>query len=206
MKADTRILNEPAQSTTTQRPTRTHDEHKGHTHHNTSVSLTSISSPSDEDNNGNLRNKINLRHKITRVQGCNKDDTDCRRCGETHYTGDAYPAQKLDERKQSRQKSITGGAHATEYDRKENRTPWLRQERKIGTLTRLDCEQRSRTDYDGGTQREPKRNQSRTWIECRIPGKPGPNPAGKGQKTPKKGPTTTQKVPRCAGDDILYQA
>ena len=154
---------------------------------------------------GELRPSPVTRRKkiaVTRLQRCNKDCIDCRRCGGIHYTGDVCPAleeecnncgqgghyekrchnykdgeymkpiaQKPDKHKQSRQKVIvTGGAHATEYEnRKENITPWSSQERKKGTPTRSDREHRSRTDYDRGTQREPKHDRSRIRSDRNTP-------------------------------------
>ena len=69
-KADTKILNELPQTATIQKPTRSHDIHKGCTQRKLSLSLTSMSSLLDEDSNGDLR------HKITKLQRCNKDCID----------------------------------------------------------------------------------------------------------------------------------
>ena len=66
-----------AKTATNQKPTQSQHAYR----QRPSVSLTSMSSPSDENSN------YDLWYKISKIK-CNKECTDCRRCGKIHYIGD----------------------------------------------------------------------------------------------------------------------
>ena len=86
-KTSTAHLNKPAKTATDNKPMNYQTAYKGQTQQKQSVSLTSMSSPSEEENTFDLRHKINKNNH-------DKDCIDFRRCGEIHYTGDICPAIK----------------------------------------------------------------------------------------------------------------